>query len=62
MPECVYIFFFYISKTRFVSQFGLVVRHQAGKQKSLGSILLRLSFLFKKIVVCGQSCDFVPHN
>ena len=35
---------------------------QTGKQKGLGSIPLRLSSLFKKVVVCGQSCDFVPHN
>ena len=26
----------------------------SGKQKDLGSILLRLSFLFKKVVVCGH--------
>ena len=35
---------------------------KAGKRKDLGSILLRLSFLFKKVVVCGHlSCDFVHH-
>ena len=45
-----------------VSRFGLAVRRLAGKQRDLGSILLRLSFLFKKVVVCGQTCDFVPHN
>ena len=33
----------------------------SGKRKDLGSILLRLSFLFKKVVVCGQSFDFVHH-
>ena len=27
---------------------------KAGKQKGLGSIPLRLSFLFKKVVVCGH--------
>ena len=35
-----------------VSRFGLAVRRQAGKQKDLGSIPLRLSFLFEKVVVC----------
>ena len=30
--------------------------------KGLGSIPLRLPFLFEKVVVCGQSRDFVPHN
>ena len=25
-----------------------------GKEKGLGSILLRLSFLFEKVVVCGH--------
>ena len=38
----------------FVIQFGLVVRRQTGKQ-DLGSITLWLSFLFKKVVVCGHS-------
>ena len=37
-----------------VSRFGLAVRRQAGKQKGLGSFPLRLSFLFKKVVVCGH--------
>ena len=40
-----------------VSRFGL-----AGKQRDLGSNLLRLSLLFK---ICGLwtlSCDSVPHN
>ena len=37
-----------------VSRFGLAVRRQAGKRKDLGSIPLRLSFLFKKVVVCGH--------
>ena len=27
---------------------------KAGKQKGLGSISLRLSFLFRKVVVCGH--------
>ena len=35
-------------KKKKVSQFGLVVR------KDLSSIPLRLSFLFKKVVVCGH--------
>ena len=35
-----------------VSWFGLAVRRQAGKRKDLGSIPLRLSSLFKKVVVC----------
>ena len=30
------------------------VKRWAGKQKDLGSIPLRLSFLFKKVVVCGH--------
>ena len=34
-----------------VSRFGLVV---SGKRKDHGSIPLRLSFLFRKVVVCGQ--------
>ena len=37
-----------------VSQFGLAVRHWAGKREDLGSVPLRLSFLFKKVVVCGH--------
>ena len=45
-----------------VSRFGLVVRHQAGKQKDLGSNLLWLSFLFKGCGLWTLSCDFVPHN
>ena len=36
------------------SRFGLAVRRWAGKRKDLGSIPLRLSFLFKKVVVCGH--------
>ena len=37
-----------------VSRFGLAVRREAGKRKDLGSIPLRLSVLFKKVVVCGH--------
>ena len=37
-----------------VGRFGLAVRRKAGKQNDLGSNLLRLSFLFKKVVVCGH--------
>ena len=37
-----------------VSRCGLAVRRQAGKRKDLGSIQLRLSFLFRKVVVCGH--------
>ena len=37
-----------------VSRFGLAVRRWAGKRKDLGSIPLRLSFLFKKVAVCGH--------
>ena len=37
-----------------VSRFGPAVKRQPGKQKGLGSIPLRLSFLFKKGVVCGH--------
>ena len=41
-------------RARQVSRFGLAVRRQAGKQKGLGSIPLRLSLLFRKVVVCGH--------
>ena len=38
-----------------MSRFGLARgKALAGKRKDLGSILLRLSFLFKKVVVCGH--------
>ena len=37
-----------------VSRFGPAVRRLAGKQKDLGSILLRLSSLLIKAVVCGR--------
>ena len=46
-----------------VSRFGLAVRRYAGKRKDLGSIPLRLSFLFKKVVVCGHclvNCPSLP--
>ena len=48
--------------SHFVSRFGLAVRRWAGKQKDLGSNLLRLSFLFKSCGLWTLSCDFVPHN
>ena len=37
-----------------VNHFGPAVRRYADKQKDLGSIPLRLSFLFKKVVVYGH--------
>ena len=37
-----------------MSRFGLAVRRYACKRKDLGSIPLRLSLLFKKVVVCGH--------
>ena len=41
--------------TPFVSRFGLAVKRRlAGKQKDLGSIPLRFSFLVRKVVVCGH--------
>ena len=45
-----------------MSQFGLAVRHWAGKQRDLGSNALWLSFLFKSCCLWTLSCDFVPHN
>ena len=45
---------------RIVSRCGLAVRRKACKQKDLGSIPLRLSF-----ILCGLwtlPCNFVPHN
>ena len=42
------------SHLRASTVFGLAVRRSAGKRKDLGSIPLRLSFLFKKVVVCGH--------
>ena len=38
----------------FESRMNPAVRRKAGKQKDLGSIPLRLSFLFIKVVVCGH--------
>ena len=32
----------------------LEFQYKAGKQKDLGSIPRRLSFLFKKVVICGH--------
>ena len=43
-------------------QFGLAVRHEAGKQRDLGLNPLQLSFLFKSCGLWTLSCDFVPHN
>ena len=40
-----------------MSRFGLV-----GKQRDLGSNLLRLSFHFKGCGLWTLSCDFVLHN
>ena len=37
-----------------VSQFGLAVRRSVGKRKDLGSMPLRRSFVFEKVVVCGH--------
>ena len=34
----------------------------SGKQRDLGSNLLRLYFLFKSCGLWTLSCDFVPHN
>ena len=42
-----------------VSRFGLTVRRQAGKQRNLGSNLLRLAFLFKSCGLWTPFCDFV---
>ena len=41
-------------RLKLVSRFGLAVRRWTGKQKDLSSNPLRLSFLFKKVVVCGH--------
>ena len=35
---------------------------KAGKRRDLGSIPLRLSFLFKSCGLWTRSCDFVPHD
>ena len=37
-----------------MSRFGLAVRRWAGKKRDFGSNPLQLSFLFKKVVVCGH--------
>ena len=37
-----------------VSRFGLAERRLADNRKGLGSIPLQLSFLFRKVVVCGH--------
>ena len=42
-----------------VSRFGLAVRRLACKRKGHGSIPLRLSFLFRMVVVCGL-CPSLP--
>ena len=42
------------ASVHYVNRFGLAVRREAGKRKDLGSIPFRLSFLFKKVVVCGH--------
>ena len=44
----------YLLTSLIESRFGPAVRRQAGKQNGLGSIPLRLSFLFKTVVVCGH--------
>ena len=48
------------SDARTVSRFGPAVRRKIGKQKGVGSIPLRLSFLFKKVVVCGHCLVTLP--
>ena len=44
------------------SRFGLAVRREAGKQRDLGSNLLRLSFLYNSCGLWILTYDFVPHN
>ena len=44
-----------------VSRFGLAVRRYTGKQKDRSLIPLRLSFLFRKVVVCGHWPVTVHH-
>ena len=44
-----------------MSRFGLAVRRYVGKRKDLGSIPLRLFFLFRKVVVCGHCLVTVHH-
>ena len=47
-------------KHSFVSRSGPAVRRCAGKQKGHGSISLRLSLLFKKVV--DTTCDLIQQN
>ena len=47
---------------RRVHRSGLLVMRWAGKQKDLGSILLRLSSVFKSSGLWTLSTDIVPHN
>ena len=52
----------YRAESLLLSRFGLAVRSWAGEQKGLGSIPLRLSLFFKKVVCLWTlSCDFVRH-
>ena len=51
-----------MQQTADMSQFGLAVRHQAGKQEDLGLIPIQLSSLFKGCGLWTLSCDSVPHN
>ena len=44
------------------SRFGLAVRRYAAKRRILGSVLLRLTYLFKGCALWTQSWDFAPHN
>ena len=43
-----------VLRLKLVSRFSPAVRRSAGKQKDLGLNPLRLSLLFKKVVVCGH--------
>ena len=43
-----------------MSRFSLAVRRQAGKQRDVGSSLLRLSFFFKSCGLWTLPGDFVP--
>ena len=45
-----------------VGRFGLAVRRYAGKQRDLGSNLLRLSLFLKSCGLWTLTCDFVPRN
>ena len=46
----------------FGEQFDPAAKHYAGKQRDLGSIPLRFSFLLQSCGLWTLSCDFVPHN